>query len=148
MNSDELIAKEADQVINPESPAEVTAAEDPAAEDQATVDNAAAQAENPAPEEEVQMPLFTNKEEVLARAQEIAGSEEGSDRQELDTLKQLFYKFRKAELMAERTAFIEAGGEADAFMPQLDPTEETFKQAMQTIRQRRAEQQAEQDRIK
>ena len=147
MNSDELIAKEADQVINPESPAEVTAAEDPAAEDQATVDNAAAQAENPAPEE-VQMPLFTNKEEVLARAQEIAGSEEGSDRQELDTLKQLFYKFRKAELMAERTAFIEAGGEADAFMPQLDPTEETFKQAMQTIRQRRAEQQAEQDRIK
>ena len=148
MNSDELIAKEADQVINPESPAEVTAAEDPAAEDQATVDNAAAQAGNPAPEEEVQMPLFTNKEEVLARAQEIAGSEEGSDRQELDTLKQLFYKFRKAELMAERTAFIEAGGEADAFMPQLDPTEETFKQAMQTIRQRRAEQQAEQDRIK
>ena len=148
INSDELIAKEADQVINPESPAEVKAAEDPTAEDQATVDNAAAQAENPAQEEEVQMPLFTNKEEVLARAQEIAGSEEGSDRQELDTLKQLFYKFRKAELMAERTAFIEAGGEADAFMPQLDPTEETFKQAMQTIRQRRAEQQAEQDRIK
>ena len=32
MNSDELIAKEADQVINPESPAEVKAAEDPTRE--------------------------------------------------------------------------------------------------------------------
>ena len=154
MNSDELIAKEADQVINPENPATETAEEAPVAENTETIDTSAAvtdvadAAEAIDAPEEVQMPLFQTKEEVLVRAQEIAASEEGSDRQELDTLKQLFYKYRKAELMADRAAFIEAGGEADAFMPQLDPAEEAFKVAMQTIRQRRAEQQAEQDRIK
>ena len=140
MNSEELAAQEAGQVINPETPA-VAAEETAAAENQATVEPAAQ-------ETEVQMPILNTKEEVLARAQEIAASEEGSDRQELDMLKQLFYKYRKAEQMAERQAFIEAGGEAEAFMPQLDPCEENFKAAMQTIRQRRAEQQAEQDRIK
>ena len=140
MNSEELAAQEAGQVINPETPA-VAAGETAAAENQATVEPAAQ-------ETEVQMPILNTKEEVLARAQEIAASEEGSDRQELDMLKQLFYKYRKAEQMAERQAFIEAGGEAEAFMPQLDPCEENFKAAMQTIRQRRAEQQAEQDRIK
>lgn len=145
MNSEELAAQEAGQVINPETPAaevEETVAAEPQATVETTVDAA------PAEEGEVQMPILKTKEEVLARAKEIAESEEGSDRQELDMLKQLFYKYRKAEQMAERQAFIEAGGEAEAFMPQLDPCEEDFKVAMQVIRQRRAEQQAEQDRIK
>ena len=145
MNSEELAAQEAGQVINPETPAaevEETVAAEPQATVEATEDAA------PAEEGEVQMPILKTKEEVLARAKEIAESEEGSDRQELDMLKQLFYKYRKAEQMAERQAFIEAGGEAEAFMPQLDPCEEDFKAAMQVIRQRRAEQQAEQDRIK
>lgn len=138
MNAEELAANEAGQVtteITETATPIVEPATEPAEEATALTD-------------EVQMPILTNKEEVLARAQEIAQSEEGSDRQELDTLKQLFYKYRKSELIAERQAFIEAGGEAEAFMPQIDPSEETFKQAMQTIRQRRAEQQAEQDRIK
>ena len=139
MNSEELAAKVEGQV-NPETPA----VENVTTEIETTVENAI---EAPA-EEEVKLPILQTKEEVLARAQEIAQSEEGSDRQELDMLKQLFYKYRKAEMMAERAAFIEAGGEAEAFMPQLDPTEESFKEAMATIRQRRAEQQAEQDRIK
>lgn len=140
MNTEELTAQEAGQVINPET----TAAE--------TVENVTEVAETVETAEEtsteVQMPFLQNKDEVLARAKEIAASEDGSDRQELDTLKQLFYKYRKAEQLAERQAFIEAGGEAEAFMPSIDPTEEEFKQTMQTIRQHRAEQQAEQDRIK
>lgn len=141
MNTEELTAQEAGQVINPETTAAETV--ETAAEVAETVETAAEETST-----EVQMPFLQNKEEVLARAKEIAASEEGSDRQELDTLKQLFYKYRKAEQMAERQAFVEAGGEAEAFMPSIDPTEEEFKQAMQTIRQRRAEQQAEQDRIK
>ncbi len=141
MNSDELAAKVEGQVST-ETPA-AEAAQNEVAE--------AVQPENivePMAEGEVKLPILQSKEEVLARAQEIAKSEDGSDRQELDMLKQLFYKFRKAEQMAERAAFIEAGGEEEAFMPQIDATEEAFKEAMQTIRQRRAEQQAEQERIK
>ncbi len=137
INPDELVAKEADQVLENETQAiEETAAETTVEETTNGVN------------EDVQMPILKTKEEVVARAKEIAASEDGSDRTELDTLKQLFYKYRKAEQMAERTAFIEAGGDAEQFMPTLDPAEEEFKAAMQTIRQRRAEQQAEQDRIK
>ena len=138
INPDELVAKEADQVLENETQAvEETAAETTVEETTNGVN------------EDVQMPILkTKEEEVVARAKEIAASEDGSDRTELDTLKQLFYKYRKAEQMAERTAFIEAGGDAEQFMPTLDPAEEEFKAAMQTIRQRRAEQQAEQDRIK
>ena len=152
-NSEELTAMEAGQVVTPETPAAAeTAAETPetveTAATEPAAENAAEVAAENAAEAEVQLPILQTKEEVLARAQEIAQSEEGSDRQELDMLKQLFYKYRKAEQMAERQAFIEAGGEAEQFMPQLDPCEESFKTAMQTIRQRRAEQQAEQDRIK
>ena len=153
MNSEELTTMEAGQVVTPETPAAAeTAAETPetveTAATEPAAENAAEVAAENAAEAEVQLPILQTKEEVLARAQEIAQSEEGSDRQELDMLKQLFYKYRKAEQMAERQAFIEAGGEAEQFMPQLDPCEESFKTAMQTIRQRRAEQQAEQERIK
>ena len=95
---------------------------------------------------EPQIPLMKTKEEVLARAEEIAGQETGGDKQELELLKQLYYKYHKAELVAAQQAFIEAGGEPEAFQPEIDPTEEAFKTAMQRIRQRRAELQAEQER--
>ncbi len=95
---------------------------------------------------EPQIPLMKTKEEVLARAEEIAGQETGGDKQELELLKQLYYKYHRAELVAAQQAFIEAGGEPEAFQPEIDPTEEAFKTAMQRIRQRRAELQAEQER--
>ena len=91
------------------------------------------------------IPLMKNKEEVLARAEEIANSGEGGDKQELELLKQLYYKYHRADLIAAQQAFIEAGGEAEAFQPEIDPTEEPFKVAMQKIRQRRAQIQAEQE---
>ena len=102
----------------------------------------------PASEEapaEPAIPLMKTKEEVLARAEEIAEQGDGGDKQELELLKQLYYKYHKADLVAAQQAFIEGGGEAEAFQPETDPTEEPFKQAMQRIRQRRAELQAEQE---
>jgi hypothetical protein len=85
------------------------------------------------------------KEEVLARAQEIAAQGNCGQKQELDLLKQLYYKYHRAELQAQQQAFVEAGGEAEAFMPEVDPTEEQFKATMQLIRQQRAELQAQQE---
>lgn len=150
MNAEEHTTMEEGVVIQEENVAQEASAQE--AEAQAVVEPQAevaseATAETTA-QEEVKMPILHTKEEVLQRAKEIAESEEGSDRQELDTLKQLFYKYRKAELNAEREAFLATGAAPETFIPQLDSTEEEFKQTMQTIRQRRAEQQAEQDRIK
>lgn len=102
----------------------------------------------PAPEEtpaEPQIPLMNTKEEVVARAQEIARQDDGGNKQELELLKQLYYKYHRADLAARQQVYVEAGGDPEAYQPEPDPTEEPFKQAMQQIRQRRAQLQAEQE---
>ncbi len=105
-------------------------------------------AETAAEEQEPRIPLMKTKEEVLARAQEIAAQGDGGNKPELELLKQLYYKYHRADMLAAQQAFIEAGGEAEAYQPELDPTEEAFKEAMQQIRQRRAELQAEQETLR
>lgn len=82
--------------------------------------------------------IYKTKDEVVARARQIVQDGESSDKQELDLLKQLFYKFHNAEATEARNAHFEAGGTEETFMPPIDPTEPVFRAAMQTIRERRA----------
>ena len=98
-------------------------------------------AEETTPEQNGQeqaQPQEWTKDKVVERAQEIAQSGEAGDKNELALLKQLFYKFHNAEVQEAFKAFVEAGGEQDKFMPELDAAEPLFRQAMQTIRERRA----------
>ena len=81
---------------------------------------------------EATLPLMTTKEDVLACAQELAQKEEDYDKQHLDLLKQLYYKFSKAEQLAARDAFVEAGGNPEDYQPTLDPCEEPFREAINT----------------
>ncbi len=90
--------------------------------------------------------LLMTKEEVMARVKQLADDGETSDKQELDLLKQLYYRHHNAQATAQREAYIEAGGNPDEFLPEPDPTEEQFKQYMQIIRQRRAEMQQQIER--
>ena len=95
-------------------------------------------------------PLYSSKEEVLNRAQMLANGDTPCDRQEMDLLKSLYYKFHNQEVLAARQAFIDGGGEADAFVPEVDTLEPAFREAMQTLRQKRAleMQKQEQERMK
>ena len=109
------------------------------------VEAAAPEAEESKPEVEVSEAeqhtieqTFKTKDEVVARVKEIAESGEAGDRAELNLLKQLFYKFHNAEVQEAFKAFVEAGGEKDKFMPEIDQAEPAFREAMQTIRERRA----------
>lgn len=90
------------------------------------------------PESVSATPVYKTKEEVVNRVKEIAQSEDNADKQELDLLKQLFYKYHNAEIQEAHKAFIEAGGEAEKFEPQMDPLEPEFRASMQVIRERRA----------
>jgi len=138
------VAETAETVTEESAPAvEQPEAETPAPEEpEAPAEEAESPAEEETKAEEEEekhtIPLFTSKEQVLARAQEIAASEEAGDKQELDLLKQLYYKFHKVDGLAARQAYIDAGNDPDTFVPEIDPTEEQFKVAMQTIRERRA----------
>jgi uncharacterized coiled-coil DUF342 family protein len=93
-------------------------------------------------------PVYTTKEEVVNRVKEIAQSEQLAEKQELDLLKQLFYKFHNTEIQEARNAFIEGGGEPEKFEPQIDPLEPEFRASMQLIRDRRAAAQEELERQK
>ena len=119
-----------------------------AAEEQPQVETTEETTDCSEAEQEIMQQTFRTKEEVVARVQEIAQSEELGDKAELNLLKQLFYKFHNAEVQEAFNAFVEAGGEADKFMPQIDASEPIFREAMQTIRQRRAALQEAQEQQK
>ena len=82
--------------------------------------------------------IYKTKEEVVARARQIVETGEASDKQELDLLKQLFYKFHNAEAVKAREEHFAAGGTEETFQPPVDTQEPVFRAAMQTIRERRA----------
>lgn len=87
-------------------------------------------------------------EEVVARAKELAQSEELAGKAELDMLKVMFYKIHNADLQQAQQAFIEAGGEAEKFMPQINPLEPEFRAYMQILREKRSAAQEEMEKQK
>ena len=87
--------------------------------------------------ENVTLPSKLTKEEVIQRLKEIDEDACNADKQEIDALKQNFYKLHKAEQEAARKAFIEGGGKAEEFTPTPDPQEAEFKQVMGSIKEKR-----------
>lgn len=108
--------------------------------------------ENVAPEvnetENQTIEVPQTQEEVVARVKELSEADAPAEKQELDALKQAFYKIHKANVAAARAQFIENGGEPEAFLPTPNVLEDEFKAAMNVIKQKRAELQAELDRQK
>ena len=91
---------------------------------------------------------LTTKEEVLARMKELALNAESAGKQELDSLKQSFYKIHNAELEAAKKQFIDNGGSEEDYAPQSDAIEEEFKNVMAIIKEKRSAQMAELERQK
>ena len=93
-------------------------------------------------------PKPATKEDVLNRLKELAQDSENANKQEIDNLKQSFYKLHNAELEAAKKQFIDNGGAAEDFTPKDDPTEEEFKRLMGSIKEKRSQLVAEQERQK
>ncbi len=88
------------------------------------------------------------KEDILARLKEIASDADNADKQEVDSLKQNFYKLHKAEQEAAKKAFIDNGGDPESYKPEADPMEAEFKSLMAVIKERRNAILAEQEKQK
>ena len=93
-------------------------------------------------------PKPATKEDVLNQLKELAQDAENANKQEIDNLKQSFYKLHNAELEAAKKQFIDNGGAAEDFTPKDDPTEEEFKRLMGSIKEKRSQLVAEQERQK
>ncbi len=122
-------------------------------EEKKTVEVSETIAETPAEETNAEKqaettPRLTTKEEVLARLKELALNAESAGKQELDSLKQSFYKLHNAELEAAKKQFIENGGSEEDYVPQNDAVEEEFKNVMAVIKEKRSAQMAELERQK
>lgn len=78
------------------------------------------------------------QEEVIKRLREINENACEADKQEIDQLKQTFYKLHKSDQEAERKAFIEKGGNAEDFTPTPNPLETFFKEIMGEIKEKRS----------
>lgn len=122
-------------------------------EDKKAVEVSEVVTETPAEETNVEIQSetackLTTKEEVLNRLKELAQDVEAANKQELDSLKPIFYKLHNAELEAAKKEFIENGGVEEDFTPLPDATEEEFKRIMNVIKEKRSVQTAELDRQK
>lgn len=84
---------------------------------------------------------LTTKEEVLATLEKLSEDVENVNKQELDNLKQAFYKIHNAQLEAKKKEATPAEeGEEEAAAPVVveeDPLESKFKKLMTDIKERR-----------
>jgi hypothetical protein len=106
----------------------------PAAEEEAP----AAEEEAPAAEEEQPRKVYETKKEVLDRIKEIAHGDETPQKEEIDYLKTSFYKLHIAEREASLKAYIDGGGDPEAYQIIPDEDEEVFKAEMGIIKEKRA----------
>ena len=93
-------------------------------------------------------PMPQDKQSVIERLRQIAEQGEVAERGEIEALKQAYYRFHNAEILSARDAFIAKGGEAEAFVPEADATEEAFKTELNRVKELRAQasEKEEQDR--
>lgn len=99
--------------------------------------------ETPAEETIVEKPTenaskLSTKEEVLLRLKEVVQDAENANKQELDGLKQTFYKIHNAEIEAAKKTFVENGGAEEEFIAQPSGVEEEFKSLMAAIKEKRS----------
>lgn len=87
-------------------------------------------------------PVHT-QEEVITRLTELNDNACEDDKQEIDYLKQMFYKLHKTEQDTARKNFIEQGGNPEEFTPIPNPLEAKFKEIMSSIKEKRSAMAAE-----
>lgn len=102
-----------------------------------TVTQSESSVETPETEKKAVETTQPTKTDILNKLKDIASNVENISKQELDGLKQAFYKLHNAEVEAAKNAFIEDGGREEDFMPVTDETESQFKSVMAAIREKR-----------
>ena len=103
-------------------------------------DNVETTAEAPVAAEEAEVKerkQYDTKTEVLERVREIAHSDETPQKDEIDYLKNVFYKLHIAEREASLKAYIDGGGDPEQYQITPDATEEAFKAEMGIIKEKR-----------
>jgi hypothetical protein len=78
------------------------------------------------------------KEEIIKRLSELLNDSVEAARNEIETLKQSYYKIRRAELDELKKAFIENGGAEADFVAPEDEAETKIKELLAAYKEKRA----------
>ncbi|MDH6343051.1 chromosome segregation ATPase [Parabacteroides sp. PFB2-12] len=89
-----------------------------------------------------------NKEEILERLATLVEDSVEKSRAEIESLKQAYYKLRRAEIDELKKVFLEEGGEEAEFKAPEEETEAKLKELLAAYREKRAGQLAEEERQK
>lgn len=89
-----------------------------------------------------------NKDEIIAKLGELIGKAEEATRNEVDSLKQTYYKIRRGEIEELKSAFIKEGGEEKDFVAPEDESENKLKELLSQYKEKRATILAEEERQK
>jgi hypothetical protein len=80
----------------------------------------------------------SSKSELIETLKLLIDKEVDAVKDEVEVIKQLFYKKAKAEVEELKKAFIEENGEEAEFIPSKDELEESFKSLLNTFRAKKA----------
>ena len=89
-------------------------------------------------QEQAPVEAEVTREGIIARLQEMVGDINIAKRQELESLKQSFYKLQRAAQEEQVAAFVAGGGTAEEFKPEPDPLEEQYRKLMNIIKEKKA----------
>lgn len=100
------------------------------------------------PETPLSKNAILTKDEIIEKLKNLAAQPEVPSRAEVESLKQAYYKLRSTAIEAQKAEYIEAGNEAEAFVPTHDPSEDVLKTFLADIKEKRADQAATEERLK
>lgn len=89
-----------------------------------------------------------SKEEILEKLTELVNAAAEATRNEVESLKQAFYKIHRAEVEELKKAFLENEGEEKDFVVPEDEDENKLKELLAVYKEKRAAIMAEEDRVK
>ena len=89
-----------------------------------------------------------SKEEILEKLTELVNAAAEATRNEVESLKQAFYKIHRAEVEELKKAFLENEGEEKDFVVPEDEDENKLKELLAVYKEKRAAILAEEDRVK
>ena len=89
-----------------------------------------------------------SKEEILEKLAELVNAAAETARNEVESLKQAFYKIHRAEVEESKKTFLEGGGEEKDFVAPEDEGENKLKELLAVFKEKRAAILAEEERIK
>ena len=89
-----------------------------------------------------------SKEEILEKLTGLVEAAADTSRNEVESLKQAYYKIHRNEVDELKKAFLENGGEEKDFVAPDDETENKIKELLAVYKEKRAEILAEEERVK